>query len=223
MSQDRGGMHLHRALRASTSPATPPLLTLFSPWIYFNCMSSINVPSTTTRNLQDRFGSRPSLDREIVKYGIEEQAGRSAGSESNVFHFVKCPSRKEKTMNLRTASLATALLGATAVASLPTSANAQWRGGWGLGGFGVGLAAGAIIGGALAAPYYSYGYAPGYSYGYAPAYAYAPAYSYGYAPTYSYGYATANGYAYAPRYSYGYAPGVYAYAPNWGYRRWYYR
>jgi hypothetical protein len=82
---------------------------------------------------------------------------------------------------------------AAAVSSLPASANAQWRGGWGWGGFGVGLAAGAIIGGALAAPYYSYGYAPGYSYGYAPGY------------------------------SYGYARGIYAYAPNWGYRRWYYR
>jgi hypothetical protein len=111
-------------------------------------------------------------------------------------------------MNLRTASLATVLL-AAAVSSLPASANAQWRGGWGWGGFGVGLATGAIIGGALAAPYYSYGYAPGYSYGYAPGY------SYGYAPGYSYGY--------APGYSYGYARGIYAYAPNWGYRRWYYR
>ncbi len=120
-------------------------------------------------------------------------------------------------MNLRTASLATVLLAATAVASLPTSANAQWRAGWGLGGFGVGLAAGAIIGGALAAPYYSYGYAPGYSYGYA----YAPAYGYAYAPGYSYAYAP--GYAYAPRYGYGYARGIYAYAPSWGYRRWYYR
>ena len=96
-------------------------------------------------------------------------------------------------MNLRTASLATVLLAATAVSSLPTSANAQWRGGWGWGGFGVGLATGAIIAGALAAPYYSYGYAPGYSYGYAPGY------------------------------SYGYNRGTYAYAPNWGYRRWDYR
>ena len=54
-------------------------------------------------------------------------------------------------MNLRTASLVTALL-AAAVSSLPAPANAQWRGGWGWGGFGVGLATGAIIGGALAAP-----------------------------------------------------------------------
>jgi len=120
-------------------------------------------------------------------------------------------------MNLRTASLATVLLAATAVSSLPTSANAQWRGGWGWAGFGVGLATGAIIAGALAAPYYSYGYAPGYNYGYAPGY------SYGYAPSYSYGYAPRYSYGYAPGYSYGYARGNYAYAPNWGYRRWYYR
>jgi hypothetical protein len=33
-------------------------------------------------------------------------------------------------MNLRTASLVTALL-AAAVSSLPAPANAQWRGGWG--------------------------------------------------------------------------------------------
>ena len=51
----------------------------------------------------------------------------------------------------------------------------RWRGGWGwgLGGF----AAGAIIGGALASPYYYGG--GGYPYGYYPAY---PAYGYGYPP-----------------------------------------
>ena len=62
-------------------------------------------------------------------------------------------------MNLRSASLATALLATVAVSSLPTSADAQWRGRWGWGGgFGAGLAgvaAGAIIGGAIAN---SYGY-----------------------------------------------------------------
>ena len=46
----------------------------------------------------------------------------------------------------------------------------RWGWGWGLGGF----AAGAIIGGALAAPYY-YG-RPYYPYGYYPAYAPYPAY-----------------------------------------------
>jgi len=67
----------------------------------------------------------------------------------------------------------TALLAATTlgVAALPSSAEARW--GWG--GFGVGLATGAIIGGALARPYYPYydypayypGCYPGY-YGYYP-------------------------------------------------------
>lgn len=48
-----------------------------------------------------------------------------------------------------------------------------YRRGWGPGiGIGAGLAAGAIIGGALAAPYYAPGYyGPGYAYGPGPAYA----------------------------------------------------
>src|SRR5262249_27785209 len=69
--------------------------------------------------------------------------------------------------------------GALAIKNAATSniENVQWRGrgwGWGLGG---GLAAGAIIGGALAAPYY-YGsgyYGGPYYYGSGPFYA-APAY-----------------------------------------------
>ena len=66
-----------------------------------------------------------------------------------------------------------------------TTAEAQGYGyrGWGYGGWGLGLgafAAGAVIGSALASPYY--GYAPAYNY------AYAPVYSYGYAPGYNYGY-----------------------------------
>ncbi|MCK1387687.1 hypothetical protein [Bradyrhizobium sp. 21] len=94
-----------------------------------------------------------------------------------------------------------------------------WRGrgfGWGLGG----LAAGAIIGGAIASsapygygygggPYYGVGYGypgPGYGYGYAPAY-------YGYGPSYGYG-----GYYARPRY-YGYR----AYRPSYGPRYGYYR
>jgi hypothetical protein len=124
-------------------------------------------------------------------------------------------------MNLPTKILAAAAV-AGSVSSLPGSAGAvplaaslslrgasapmvetvQWRRrGWG--GVGLGIAAGALIGGAIAAssPYYGYGY--GYGYGY-PAYY---GYSYGY-PAYSYGY----GYPYR---SYGYVsygwPGYYGY------------
>jgi hypothetical protein len=122
---------------------------------------------------------------------------------------------KEKiVMNLPTRALALALLTATPL-GLSGSASAmplggspelqnaggavvetvQWRGGrgWGGWGWGPGLAAGAIIGGAVAAaqPWYGYDYGPGYSYDYDPGYA-----SYGYAPGYS---------------SYGYDPG---YAPE---------
>src|SRR5262245_6614283 len=92
----------------------------------------------------------------------------------------------------------------------------QWRrgwGGWGWGGVGFGLAAGAIVGAALAAPYYRYGYYGGcyncgYSYGYGyPAYSYGysyPSYSYAYAPAYyGYGYSSYPYYAYAgPRVRY---------------------
>jgi hypothetical protein len=73
-----------------------------------------------------------------------------------------------------------------------------WRGGWGWGG----LAAGAIVGGALAAgaPWY------GYDYDYAPGY-----YDYSYDPGY-YGYSSgpssySYNYNYGPGYSYGYSPG----------------
>jgi hypothetical protein len=98
-------------------------------------------------------------------------------------------------------------------ASGPAVQTVAWRGGFGRGGWGggwrgghgfgwgapaAGLAAGAIIGGAVAAsqPWYGYDYSPGYyGYGYDPGY-----YSYGYDPGYSYG---------DPGYSYGYAPGGY--------------
>lgn len=84
-----------------------------------------------------------------------------------------------------------------------------WRGrgfGWGLGG----LAAGAIIGSAIAGgpygyyggPYYGY---PGYGYGYAPAY-----YGYGYGPAY-------------PRYYRPYRPYYGYYRPYRPYYRPYYR
>ena len=91
-----------------------------------------------------------------------------------------------------TTLLATASLGIAAVPSIPSPAEARW--GWG--GFGVGLATGAIIGGALARPYYPY-YGYGYSYYGYPAY-YPGCYP-GYCPRY-YGY-----YYGAPRY-YGYYP-----------------
>jgi hypothetical protein len=77
-------------------------------------------------------------------------------------------------------------------ASTPAVQTIQWRhgwggghwghrGGWGWGGVGLGFAAGALIGSALAAPYYPYGYyAPGY-YAFAPAYA-PPYYAYGFRP-----------------------------------------
>ena len=87
---------------------------------------------------------------------------------------------------LRNAALFASLI-AAAVPSLSVPANAAWRGGWGgwhggwggwrggwgWGGVSLGLAAGALAGTALTAPYYGYGYGPyyGYSYGY-PAYGY---------------------------------------------------
>lgn len=97
-------------------------------------------------------------------------------------------------------------------------AQVHWRGGgwgWGLGG----LAAGAIIGSAIAAGSpYGYGYGPyygGYGYGY-------PGYGYGYAPAYYGGYGYAPAYPryyrpYRPYYSYGY------YRPYRAYHRHYYR
>jgi len=86
----------------------------------------------------------------------------------------------------------------------------HWRGGgwgWGIGG----LAAGAIIGSAIAstAPYGYYGGGPYYGYGYAPAY-----YGYGYGPAYPRYYRP-----YRPYYGYGYGH----YRPYRVYHRHYYR
>jgi len=61
-----------------------------------------------------------------------------------------------------------------------------------IGGVGLGLGAGALIGGILGAtgPYGYYGYGPGYTYapgyGYGPGYAYAPGYGYGNWPGHPY-------------------------------------
>ncbi|MEK9278047.1 MULTISPECIES: hypothetical protein [unclassified Bradyrhizobium] len=95
-----------------------------------------------------------------------------------------------------------------------------WRGGWGWG-LG-GLAAGAIIGGAIAASTAPYGYygGPYYGgYGYpGPYYGYAPAY-YGYAPAYGGYYGYRRYYSYRP-----YRPYYYGYARPWrAYPRPYYR
>ncbi len=116
------------------------------------------------------------------------------------------------TKMLRSTALAAALA-ASSLPALPATAQASpwgWHG-WGWGGFGIGLAAG-LIGTALAAPYWGYGY-PAYgfypAYSYYPAYRYYPAYGYGYGYPYYYG-----GY-YAPRY-YGYG---YARAAHWGHPR----
>ena len=123
-------------------------------------------------------------------------------------------------MTLRNTTIAGVLAIAT-VTTLPVSADARWRG-WG--GVGFGLAAGALVVGALAAPRYAYGYYPGYAYSY-PSYSYYPSYgygSYGYYPSYGYGsygyYPASYGYSYGyPAYSYGYG---YGYAPRRYYRPW---
>jgi hypothetical protein len=116
--------------------------------------------------------------------------------------------RGDLVMNLPSKILAAALLAATPAwfagsaaaapmgvppglhdAAAPAPEAVAWRGGWGgrgwggwggrgWGGVGAGLAAGAIIGGAVAAsePWYGYDHAPGYyGYGYDPGY-----YGYGY-------------------------------------------
>src|SRR3984893_8791230 len=82
-----------------------------------------------------------------------------------------------------------------------------WRGGWG--GVGLGLAAGAIIGGGLAAPYYG-----GYGY-------YGDPYDYGYSPAYYGDYYAPNYYGYEGGYSGGYWPGYrrrihIVHRPYWG-------
>ena len=78
-----------------------------------------------------------------------------------------------------------------------------WRGGgWGYRGLGYGLAAGALVGGAIASSAYYGGYGGYYGgYGY-PAYSYAAVPYYGYGGGYGYG-------SYCPPYRSGYAAGYY--------------
>ncbi|MCZ7657233.1 MAG: hypothetical protein M5U07_04965 [Xanthobacteraceae bacterium] len=106
-------------------------------------------------------------------------------------------------------ALALGLAGALTMASVDTS-EARWRGGKWVAAGAIGLAAGAVIGSALASRSY---YGPGYSYGYG--YGYAPAYSYGY-PAYGYGYPAATYYEPAPTYTYA-APAPTYVAPSYGY------
>jgi hypothetical protein len=115
-------------------------------------------------------------------------------------------------MRLRFSALTTAALVAVSVPALSDAAQARgfggfgmhggfghlggWGGGWGGSGWdgvGLGLATGALIGAALATPYYGYGYPYAFGYGYPYAY------GYGYPAAYDYGY-----YGYAPAYSVGY-------------------
>jgi hypothetical protein len=81
---------------------------------------------------------------------------------------------------LRKVIIAVAAIIALGAAAVPTDASAYWRGGWhggyggwhgGWGYYGGGFAAGAILGGLLAAPYYYGGgpfYYPGPGYYYGP-------------------------------------------------------
>ncbi len=83
---------------------------------------------------------------------------------------------------------------------------------WGWGGVGLGLAAGALVGAALTAPWYG-----GYDYGYGyPGYAY-PDYAYGYGPVYAHGYPT-YGYGYWTHRHWGYRHWGYGPYRHWGYR-----
>jgi hypothetical protein len=68
---------------------------------------------------------------------------------------------------------------AVAAMTAPTTAEARWRG-WGWGAALGGFALGAVVGSAVARPYYAY---PSYGY-----YGYPTYYSYGYPAYYSYGY-----------------------------------
>ena len=74
-------------------------------------------------------------------------------------------------------ALAAAIIAVAAV-TMPTTADARWRGWWGpaLGGFAVG----ALVGSAFARPYYGYGYPAYYGYSYPPYYGYGDRNYFGY-------------------------------------------
>jgi hypothetical protein len=84
----------------------------------------------------------------------------------------------------------------------------QWRRGWRGRALVPGIAAGLIVGGAIAATQPWGGYGNG-GYGYYDGYGDRSGYGqgYGYAPTAGYGYAPGPGYGYAPTAGYAYAPG----------------
>jgi len=107
---------------------------------------------------------------------------RTGGDES---HVKNTPARGEAMKKVLTTLIAAAAIGAAAIAT-SSSADARWgygyggwRGGWG---WGPGpFIGGAIVGGALAAGPYYYGYRPGGYYGYGPGayYGYGPGPYYG--------------------------------------------
>src|SRR5215470_12361622 len=107
-------------------------------------------------------------------------------------------------------------------AAAPPVESVQWRR-WR---WAPGLAAGAVIGGAIAASRPWYGYNGYYDdYAYSPSYGYySPGYSYGYSPGYDY---SSSGYSsgpspspknsYSPNYSYSSPGSSYAYSPSYSY------
>ncbi|PZA09031.1 hypothetical protein DNX69_25405 [Rhodopseudomonas palustris] len=89
---------------------------------------------------------------------------------------------------MKKSMMALAAAATLAVAAVGSTAPAQAHDGFGAG-IAAGLIGGALIGGALASPYYG---GPGYYYG--------GGYGYGYGPRYVYGYRPAPAYVVAPGY-----------------------
>ena len=113
-----------------------------------------------------------------------------------------------------TRMMALALAGASAIA-FATPADAQWR--RVAPAAGIGFAAGALIGGAIAANSYSYPRSYAYYDGYADSGYYGSPYaSYNYYPSYTYSEPVYDSYAYAPAPSYYYAYPQRRYRPGLG-------